>query len=766
MKTKTKTKGTNMKTKTCAALIAALTAAVLLAACPVDSAEDAGFTSAPVLALAPGDGTLTVAITDSVPPADRYDLYWIEGAVADPAAIKAASGEISGAVSGVAIPNLTNGQTYSVLAVAIKAGYTGVESAIKNAAPAAGTFTALPAVSLNAGNAVLSYTVSASTPAADRYELYWAEGGDLDAAAVKAGTKISSITPGTPGTITGLTNGASYSVLAVAFKAGYTAADSTIQSAAPNGSLLLPFTAAPAVTLIVNDGALDYAISPSIPVADSYELYWAAGSGLDAAAVKNGVHIPNTPGGGRISGLDNDTGYSVLAVANKAGYTSIDSAVQSAAPQAGAELQNFTNTPYICVGFSDQRLFLEKNAGVGIHHSEAENATFDIYWKAGQNLTAQELKAFGAKITNVDKTVRTIIASGLPKGAYYSLMAVVNKPAYNSKDTDVVSGMTVPDVYNVSTPTEYKTLVSINGGTVTGSGAAAVGMFKEGRNITLSSFKIAKYETTFQLWKEVYDWAITHGYTFINTGTEGHSGRPDSNYGYAGAPPIITVPGSGTGAAAALNRELRPVTFICWGDAVVWCNAYSEKESKTPVYTYIDEEYPRILRDANIAELFITSPDLDMAGITPGANGYRLPTDAEWEYAARGGNPADTENWNYTYAGSNTVGDVAWYQANAGSGVSGDSLDFGIHPVGTRAANSAGLFDMSGNAAEWCFDQYKNNASLPNGDFTDPIVTDGSWPVRRNGNHTQADTYQKVSYRNFGGSPYPTVGFRVASNAD
>ena len=127
---------------------------------------------------------------------------------------------------------------------------------------------------------------------------------------------------------------------------------------------------------------------------------------------------------------------------------------------------------------------------------------------------------------------------------------------------------------------------------------------------------------------------------------------------------------------------------------------------------------------------------------------YRLPTEAEWEYAARGG------KWSrgYTYSGSNTVGDVAWI-SGAGS----------TKPVGLKMPNELGIYDMSGNVWEWCSDVYVS--PYPSGDQTDPhVLSGGSSRVTRGGSWLNNATSAQVSYR-YGDNPdnrYNTLGFRLA----
>ena len=111
---------------------------------------------------------------------------------------------------------------------------------------------------------------------------------------------------------------------------------------------------------------------------------------------------------------------------------------------------------------------------------------------------------------------------------------------------------------------------------------------------------------------------------------------------------------------------------------------------------------------------------------------FRLPTEAEWEYAARGG----VHHSGYKYAGSNSVGGVAWYSDNSGSQT---------HDVKTKQPNALGLYDMSGNVWEWCSDWYRSYSS---GALTDPQgPSSGSYRVLRGGSWYHGAGYCRVSYR-------------------
>jgi len=277
--------------------------------------------TAPMLTLTAGNTKITYTWTASNPVADSYDVYWKEGNDLTVADVKTGT-KITGVSSGGEITGLTNGTAYSVVVMANKAGYS-VDSAVQTATPSLASFTTAPILTLTAGNTKITYTWTASNPAADSYDVYWKAGNGLTAADIKTGTKITGATSG--GEITGLTNGTVYSVVVTANKAGYNAVDSTVRTVTPS---LASFTTAPTLTLTAGNTKITYTWTASNPTADSYDIYWKAGSGLTVANVKTGTKITGVASGGSISGLINGTAYSVVVTANKAGYNSIDSAVR------------------------------------------------------------------------------------------------------------------------------------------------------------------------------------------------------------------------------------------------------------------------------------------------------------------------------------------------------------------------------------------------------------------------------------------------------
>ena len=231
--------------------------------------------------------------------------------------------------------------------------------------------------------------------------------------------------------------------------------------------------------------------------------------------------------------------------------------------------------------------------------------------------------------------------------------------------------------------------VFVEGGSfLMGSSTGARDDEKPSHSINITDFYISKFEITWSKWTEIYNWAVLNDYQFLNTGIAGNSGIDED------------------------DNENEPVTEISWYDAVIWCNAASEYDGLNPVYsldgvvlndgTYIDWNDDSILCDWTL-------------------DGWRLPTEAEWEYAARGGN-TDTNSGDY--AGDSNIDNVAWNPTNSGSDT---------HPVGLKAPNELGLFDMSGNAWEMCWDWYDSDYydGSPTIDPTGPV--NGTDKVRRGG---------------------------------
>lgn len=232
-------------------------------------------------------------------------------------------------------------------------------------------------------------------------------------------------------------------------------------------------------------------------------------------------------------------------------------------------------------------------------------------------------------------------------------------------------------------------------------------------NNTLSSFYIGKYEITLQLWNKILNWAVEHNYTFAHS--KGYNEKSPYN-------------------------ELNPVTNISWYDAIVWCNAYSEYSGYETVYFINNNVTP--IRDS-----FITDGDLY---IDYSKNGFRLPTESEWQFAAssRGktnaGNPAGNDLLN--------VENFSWYKENSGGH---------IHPVGTKKANQLGLYDMSGNIWEWCNDWYGQYPMVSKKNYTGKET--GNAKIGRGGCYKSIINGLKVGYRDFATPNLANdiTGFRV-----
>jgi formylglycine-generating enzyme required for sulfatase activity len=369
-------------------------------------------------------------------------------------------------------------------------------------------------------------------------------------------------------------------------------------------------------------------------------------------------------------------------------------AYEPKAPLSGA--------PLVPIGVSA----VEGNGSVTVGWAPATGATsYNIYYATASSVS----KKSGTKLANLSAG-RYKVRPLKNKTPYYFVVTAVNAAGESGDSAPV---MAVP-MARAPRPE----LVRV-----------AAGSFQMGDNldetsyaqpvhaVDLDEFAIDRYETMYTLWREVYDWAAANGYSFDNAGSNGSSGKGNN----------------------------LPVVMVSWYDSVKWLNARSEKEGRTPVY-FVDDAHAQVYRTGRI--------DLTSAQVKWEADGYRLPTEAEWEKAARGGVEGRRYPW----------GD------ELGTGRANDNMG-GAVPVGIYQANGYGLHDMAGNVFEWVWDRGSerqaydwavDGARNPRG----PESSETATRIRRGGGFSYGSRYLKCAERMFRRPTYtaPYFGFRSAAN--